>query len=128
MTLFSRIIAGEIEAYTLAENERFLAFLDIFPAMHGHALVVPKVETDRLFDLPDEYLDGLLLFCKPVAHAIRQATGCNRVNILTLGFEVPHAHVHLLPMNGMADANISKKIQVTLEELQAMQQKIRSFL
>lgn len=125
MTIFSKIIAGEIPAFTIAENERFYAFLDIFPAAIGHTLVVPKIPVDRLFDLPDEYLDGYLTFCKPIARAIQEVTGCNRVNILTIGFEVPHAHIHLLPMNGMGDADmLSKKLKMSNEELKAVQEKI----
>ncbi|GGH76980.1 histidine triad (HIT) family protein [Filimonas zeae] len=129
MTLFSKIIAGEIPSYKIAEDDRFFAFLDIFPATPGHVLVVPKTEVDRLFDLPAEYLNGLLTFAQPIAKAIQQAFPCDRVNILTLGFEVPHAHVHLIPMNGMADADIlASKKKAEPEELAAAQQKITSYL
>lgn len=129
MTLFSKIIAGEIPSYKIAENDRFFAFLDIFPATPGHVLVVPKTEVDRLFDLPAEYLNGLLTFAQPIAKAIQQAFPCDRVNILTLGFEVPHAHVHLIPMNGMGDADIlASKKKAEPEELAAAQQKITSYL
>lgn len=129
MTLFSKIIAGEIPSYKIAEDDRFFAFLDIFPATPGHVLVVPKTEVDRLFDLPAEYLNGLLTFAQPIAKAIQQAFPCDRVNILTLGFEVPHAHVHLIPMNGMADADIlATKKKAEPEELAAAQQKITSYL
>ncbi len=122
MTIFSKIIAGDIPSFKIAENDRFYAFLDIFPATPGHTLVVPKLAVDRLFDLPDDYLDGYLTFCKPIARAIRQVTGCDRVNIITIGFEVPHAHIHLVPMSGMADADIlSKKMKPGMEELQAVQ-------
>jgi histidine triad (HIT) family protein len=125
MTLFSKIIAGEIPSFRIAENENFFAFLDIFPATEGHTLVVPKTEVDRLFDLPDEFLDGYLSFCKPIAQAIKTAFACDRVNIVTIGFEVPHAHIHLVPMNGMGDADIlTKKNKPSLEELKATQQKI----
>lgn len=129
MTLFSKIINGEIPSYKIAENERFYAFLDIFPATPGHTLVVPKTEVDRLFDLSAEYLAGLLTFAQPIAQAIQKAYPCDRVNILTLGFEVPHAHVHLIPMNGMQDADIlSNKSKATPEELKEAQEKIVAFL
>ncbi len=129
MTIFSRIIAGEIPCFTLAENDKFLAFLDIFPSAFGHTLVVPKVEVDRIFDLPDDYLDGYLSFCKPVAQAIRKAYPCDRINILTIGFEVPHAHIHLLPMNGMGDAGmLTSKIKLSSGELKEVQEKILSHL
>ncbi|HSC53768.1 MAG TPA: HIT family protein [Phnomibacter sp.] len=129
MTIFSKIIAGEIPSFKIAENEKFYAFLDIFPAAEGHTLVVPKMETDKLFDLPDEYLDGYLSFCKPIAQAIQTAFGCNRVNIITIGFEVPHAHIHLVPMNGMGDADIlTHKLKLSMEELQQVQQKILQHL
>lgn len=129
MTLFSKIIAGEIPSYKIAENDRFFAFLDIFPATPGHVLVVPKTEVDRLFDLPAEYLGALLTFAQPVAKAIQQAYPCDRVNILTLGFEVPHAHLHLIPMNGMGDADIiATKKKATPEELAEAQVKITAYL
>jgi histidine triad (HIT) family protein len=125
MTIFSKIIAGEIPSYKIAENEKFYAFLDIFPSTRGHTLVVPKIEVDKLFDLPDTFLDGYLTFCKPIARALQKTFDCNRVNIVTIGFEVPHAHIHLVPMNGMRDADIlSKKVKLSPEELKAIQQKI----
>jgi histidine triad (HIT) family protein len=125
MTLFSKIIAGEIPCYKIAENDKFLAFLDIYPSAEGHTLVVPKIETDRLFDLPDEYLEGLLTFSKPIANAIRKAFDADRVNILTIGFEIPHAHVHLIPMDGMGDADVlANKQSMGAEELKEAQQKI----
>jgi len=125
MTIFSKIISGEIPSLKIAESEKFYAFLDIFPSKQGHTLVVPKIEVDKLFDLPDDYLDGYLTFCKPIAQALQKAFHCNRVNILTIGFEVPHAHIHLIPMNGMGDVDIlSKKIKLSHEELKAIQQKI----
>ena len=125
MTLFSKIIAGEIPCYKIAENEKFLAFLDIFPSVKGHTLVVPKIEVDKLFDLPDDFLDGYLTFCKPIAHAILKVFAADRINILTIGFEVPHAHIHLLPMNGMDDAGIlGRKLNLSKEELTDIQQQI----
>ena len=125
MTIFSKIIAGDIPSYKIAENDIFFAFLDIFPSAMGHTLVVPKIEVDRLFDLPANYLDGILTFAQPIAKAIQKAYDYNRVNIVTIGFEVPHAHIHLLPMNGMGDMNsLSKKIKISPEELKAVQEKI----
>jgi histidine triad (HIT) family protein len=129
MTLFSKIIAGEIPSYKIAENELFYAFLDIYPSAKGHTLVVPKTEADRLFDLPVNYLSGILPFAQPIANAIQKAFGYNRVNIITIGFEIPHAHIHLLPMNSMADMNaLSRKIKMTPEELADVQKKILGFL
>jgi len=125
MTIFSKIIAGEIPSFKIAENDKFYAFLDIFPATEGHTLVVPKIETDKLFDLPDDYLDGYLTFCKPIANAIRKAFHANRINILTIGFEVPHAHIHLLPMNGMGDADLlAHKLKLSKDEFVSIQQQI----
>lgn len=129
MTLFSKIIQGEIPCYKIAEDEKYFAFLDIFPATPGHTLVVPKIEVDRLFDLPADYLNELLVFAQPIAKAIQQAFPCDRVNILTLGFEVPHAHIHLIPMNGMSDAAfMNQKTKATAEDLQMAQEKILNFL
>ena len=125
MTIFSKIIAGEIPSYKIAENDKFFAFLDIFPSALGHTLVVPKIEVDKLFDLPADYLDGILTFSQPIAQAIQKAFGYDRVNIITIGFEVPHVHIHLLPMNSMSDMNaLSKKIKITAEELKDVQEKI----
>lgn len=124
MTLFSKIIAGEIPSYKIAEDGNFFAFLDIFPSALGHTLVVPKIETDRLFELPAAYLGGILTFASPIANAIKKAYNCERVNILTLGFDVPHAHIHLLPMNSMKDFDLNKKLKLTPEELKEVQQKI----
>lgn len=125
MTIFSKIIAGEIPSYKIAENDKYYAFLDIFPSAPGHTLVVPKIETDRLFDLPEEWLEGYLSFCKPIANAIRTAFNADRVNIITIGFEVPHAHIHLVPMNGLGDVDIlAHKIKTSPEELKAVQEKL----
>lgn len=125
MTIFSKIIAGEIPSYKIAENEKFFAFLDIFPLVKGHVLVVPKIETDKLFDLQDDYLAGILLFAKPIAHAIEKAFDCNRCGISVIGIEVPHAHIHLVPLNTANDLNFTKhKIKLSPEELKAVQQRI----
>ena len=129
MTLFTKIINGEIPSYKIAENEKFFAFLDIFPLHKGHTLVVPKIAVDKIFDVPDQYLSEILLFAKSIAKAIEQAYPCNRVNIITVGLEVPHAHIHLLPTNTPIDMNLSnKKLALTKEELQEVQERIISFL
>lgn len=129
MTIFSRIINGEIPCYKIAENEQFIAFLDIFPVAYGHVLVVPKIEVDKIFDVPDEYLCNLLTFAKPIAKAIEKSYVCNRVNMITVGLEVPHAHVHLLPTTQANDVDITKpKLKLSPEELKEVQQKILSNL
>lgn len=125
MTIFSKIIAGEIPSYKIAEDEMFFAFLDIFPLVEGHVLVIPKTETDKFFDLDDGYLSKLLLFAKPIAHAIEKAFECNRCGISVVGLEVPHAHLHLIPINSADDLNFTRgKIKLTPEELKAAQEKI----
>ena len=125
MTIFSRIIAGEIPCYKIAENEKFIAFLDISPVKEGHTLVIPKVEVDKLFDVPDEYLADLLVFAKPIAKAIEKVTGCNRVSIVTVGLEVPHAHVHLIPMNRTSDMDLAApKLKLTPAGFEAIKNKI----
>ncbi|MBL0132275.1 MAG: HIT family protein [Chitinophagaceae bacterium] len=129
MTLFSKIIAGKIPSYKIAENEKFFAFLDIFPLREGHVLVVPKMEMDKLFDLPDEYLRDMLLFAKPIAHAIEKAFHCNRCGISVVGLEVPHAHIHLIPINTSNDLNFTQsKPQATEERLKKVQEKILAYL
>jgi histidine triad (HIT) family protein len=129
MTIFSKIIAGEIPCFKVAENDKFLAFLDIFPSVKGHTLVVPKMEVDRLFDLPDDYLDGYLTFCKPIANAILKAFGADRVNIITLGFEVPHAHVHVVPLRSEADLNFANpKLQLEPAEFDEVAARLRRAL
>jgi histidine triad (HIT) family protein len=125
MTIFSKIIAGEIPSYKVAENDKFFAFLDIYPVQKGHTLVVPKIELDKIFDVPDEYLSGLLLFAKPIAKAIEAIFPCNRVNIITVGLEVPHAHVHLIPTTHPSDVHLNNpKIKLSAEEFAAIQQSI----
>ena len=129
MTIFSKIIAGQIPCYKIAESEKFFAFLDIEPLVKGHVLVVPKLEVDKLFDVPDDYLAGMLVFAKPIAHAIEKAFNCNRCGISVVGLEVPHAHIHLVPMNTANDLNFTKgKIKITAEELKAVQEKILNCL
>ena len=125
MTIFSKIIAGEIPSYKIAENEKFFAFLDIFPLVKGHVLVVPKTEVDNMFDLSDEYLSGLLVFAKPIAKAIEKSFSCNRCGMEVVGLEVPHAHLHLIPVNSPDDLNFTrKKLKMSDEELKKVQEKI----
>lgn len=125
MTIFSRIIAGDIPCYRIAENEKFFAFLDIFPLREGHVLVIPKTEVDNLFDLPPEYLQEMLLFAKPIAKAIEAAFDCNRCGISVIGLEVPHAHMHLIPINSASDLNFTQaKPKASDENLKAVQEKI----
>jgi histidine triad (HIT) family protein len=125
MTIFSKIIAGEIPSYKIAENEKFFAFLDIFPLREGHVLVVPKAEVDNLFDLPVEYLNEMLLFAQPIAKAIEKSFDCNRCGISVIGLEVPHAHMHLIPINNSNDLNFTQsKPKASDESLKKAQQKI----
>jgi histidine triad (HIT) family protein len=129
MTIFSKIIAGEIPSYTIAENERFFAFLDIFPMAKGHVLVIPKIETDHFFDVPDTYLAEWLVFAKPIAKAIEKAFPCNRCGIEVIGLDVPHAHMHLLPINSADDLNFTrKKLTLNAAELKEVQEKILAAL
>jgi histidine triad (HIT) family protein len=109
MTIFSRIIAGEIPSYKVAEDAHFYAFLDINPVTEGHVLVVPKKEEDYIFDLDDENLGGMLVFSKKVAKAIQKAIPCKRVGVVVIGLEVPHAHIHLIPINQESDMDFSKR-------------------
>ena len=125
MSIFSKIIAGEIPCYKIAENDKFLAFLDIFPIKKGHTLVIPKIEVDKIFDVPDEYLSEILVFAKPIAKAIEKITGCNRVNIITGGLEVPHAHIHLIPTNGTRDMHLENdKLKLSKEDFEEIQKRI----
>jgi histidine triad (HIT) family protein len=129
MTLFSKIIAGEIPGYKIAENEKFYAFLDIFPLREGHVLVVPKIEEDKFFDIPDEYLSELLVFAKPIAKAIEKAFVCNRCGMAVIGLEIPHAHLHLVPLSTIDDLNFSRgKMKFSPEELKRSQERILSYL
>lgn len=129
MTIFSKIIAGEIPAYKIAENDRFLAFLDIMPLRQGHTLVIPKLEVDNLFDLPADYLSEILVFAQPIAKAIEKSFECNRCGISVVGIEVPHAHVHLIPLNGANDLNFTQaKLALSPDEMKTVQAKIRAHL
>ena len=125
MTIFSKIINGEIPSYKISENEHFYAFLDIFPLTKGHVLVVPKIEVDKIFDLPENYLSEMLVFAQPIAKSIERSFDCNRCGITVIGLEVPHAHLHLLPINSSDDLNFTRtKLALTKEELQIIQQEI----
>jgi histidine triad (HIT) family protein len=129
MTIFSKIIAGEIPSYKIAEDENFFAFLDIFPLREGHVLVIPKTETDKFFDLDEDYLSGILVFAQPIARAIEKAFRCNRCGLSVIGIEVPHAHLHLIPINSANDLNFTQpKIKVSEAALKETQQKILSYL
>jgi len=125
MTIFSKIIAGEIPSYKIAENDKFFAFLDIFPLADGHVLVIPKIETDKFFDVPDEYLSEMLVFAKPIAHAIEKSFKCNRCGMAVVGLEVPHAHLHLVPLNSIDDINFTRgKLKRSPEQLKEAQERI----
>lgn len=127
-SIFSRIVAGEIPAHKIAETDDYLAFLDAFPCAVGHTLVIPKKEVDYLFNLDDELYTGLMQFAKQIAPAIEKAVPCKRIGVAVIGLEVPHAHVHLIPLNSMADMNFSSKLKLTQEELTETAEKIRSHL
>lgn len=126
-TIFTKIIRGEIPCYKIAENENYFAFLDINPLRAGHTLVVPKRETDYIFDLEDVYLSGMIVFSKKIAVAIRRAIPCNRIGVAVLGLEVPHAHIHLVPMDSMEDINFrNPKLKFSPEEFKEIAAKISS--
>ncbi len=128
-TIFTKIINGEIPCYKIAEDENYLAFLDIMPLAEGHVLVIPKKEVDYIFDLSDDLLSGLMLFAKKIAPAIAQACPCRRVGVSVIGLEVPHAHVHLIPLNSMNDINFTReKLKPSADELKATAERICSFL
>ncbi len=124
-TIFSRIIAGEIPSYRILEDEQYYAFLDINPLVRGHTLVIPKLETDYLFDLEDDLLADMMVFAKKVALAIDQTMECKRVGVAVLGLEVAHAHIHLVPINNLHDIEFSRpKLKFTDEEFRATAEKI----
>ena len=129
MTIFSRIVRGEIPAHKVAENNEFLAFLDINPLVNGHVLVIPKQEIDYIFDIDDAVLGRMMQFAKQVAQAQKQAIPCLRVGVAIIGLEVPHAHMHLVPLNTMNDINFSQeKLKPSQEELVATCTKIKAYL
>lgn len=126
-TIFSRIIRGEIPSYKIFENENFYSFLDISPMTEGHVLVIPKIEVDYIFDLEDDLLAEMIVFAKRVAKAIEKSVTCKRVGIMVVGMEVPHAHIHLIPINKESDMNLSNsRLKPTQENFELIAEKIRS--
>ncbi len=126
-TIFSKIVNGEIPAYKIAEDENYLAFLDVFPLKPGHALVIPKLENDYIFDLDDAQLAGLMVFAKKVAKGIRKVIPCKRIGVAVIGLEVPHTHIHLIPMEHVGDMNFANpKMKIAPEEMQIIADKIRA--
>jgi len=129
MTIFSRIIAGEIPCYKIAENDHYFAFLDISPMTKGHTLVVPKMEEDYIFNLDDDIFCGLTLFAKNVAHAIEKAVSCERIGVAVIGLEVPHAHIHLIPINQESDMNFKNpKLKLSPDEMNEIAAAIREYI
>lgn len=124
-SIFTRLIQGELPCYKIAENDLFFAFLDVFPIARGHVLVVPKQEIDRFFDVPNDMLQHILLFAKPIALAIEQVIPCKRVGLSVIGLEVPHAHLHLVPMQTADDVNFTRpKLSLSADEMKAIQEAI----
>ena len=129
MTIFSKIIAGEIPCYQVLENDKFIAFLDIEPLVTGHTLVVPKIEVNKIFDLSGDYLSEMLVFAKPIALALEKAFECKRCGIAVIGLEVPHAHMHLVPINSSNDLNFTRaKLKISEVELKKTQEIILAAL
>lgn len=129
MTIFSKIIAGEIPCYKIAEDEKYFAFLDINPMTKGHTLVIPKIEEDYIFRLDDQTLSGLMVFSKKVAEAIEKAVPCVRIGVAVLGMEVPHAHIHLVPLQKESDLNFKNpKLKLSAEEMIEIAEKIKQQL
>ena len=129
MTLFERIVAGEIPAYKVLEDSEFLAFLDVFPLREGHCLVIPKKAVDYIFDLEDDQLARLHVFAKKVAHAMDKAFDCARIGVAVIGLEVPHTHIHLVPINGVSDLDFSQpKLQFSAEQMESIAERIRQAL
>lgn len=125
MSIFSKIIKGEITSYKIAEDDYFLAFLDIHPLREGHVLIVPKTEIDKFFDLGENYLSRILVFAKPIAKAIEKSYSCNRCGLAVVGLEVPHAHLHLVPIDQIDDLNFHRpKLKLSEEQLKRVQEKI----
>lgn len=126
-TIFTKIINGEIPCYKVAENDEFIAFLDIMPIKKGHVLIVPKIEVDYIFDIEDDVLGRMMVFSKQVAKKIQKAFPCNRIGVTVIGLEVPHAHVHLIPIDKLDDMNFAKeKLTITTEELAGIAEKIKN--
>lgn len=125
-SIFTKIVNGELPCHKVAENNEFLAFLDITPLREGHVLVIPKIEIDYIFDLEDEHLAAMMIFAKSVAAKMKRAIACKRIGVTVIGLEVPHAHIHLVPLETLQDMNFSKeKVPVSLEELAHIATKIR---
>lgn len=124
-TIFTKIVNGEIPCYKVAEDENFLAFLDINPNAKGHTLCIPKVEVNRLFDLDSTTYEGLMRFCRKVAKALEQTVPCDRVGMAVIGLEVPHVHVHLIPLNEMKEMTFQHKTSMTAEEMAELAQQIQ---
>lgn len=128
-TIFSKIVNGQIPCYKIAEDDRYFAFLDINPLVKGHTLVIPKEETDYIFDIDDDTLGGMLIFAKRVALAIEKVIPCKRIGVTVLGLEVPHAHIHLIPLNRESDINFSnERVKLTEEEYKQLVEDIRNNL
>ena len=122
-SVFSKIISGEIPCYKIAEDQQFIAFLDVSPLKEGHVLVVPKIEVNKIFDVSDDFLGNWLLFAKPIAKAIEATFDCKRCGVAVIGLEVPHAHMHLVPINSADDLNFTNpKLQLTPERFQELHQ------
>jgi histidine triad (HIT) family protein len=128
-TIFSRILSGEIPCYKITENDKFFAFLDVFPLVNGHVLVVPKVETDYIFDIEDQELSEMIVFAKNVSKAIKKSIPCKRIGVAVIGLEVPHAHIHLVPLNSVSDINFEKpKLKPSAQELATVAELIKNNL
>lgn len=127
-SIFTRIVQGEIPCHKVAETEDYLAFLDVRPQAKGHTLCIPKVETDYIFDLDNEHLAGLMLFAKKVAQAVRQVVPCKRIGVAVVGLEVPHAHVHLIPLNSMADFTFKEPLDIPADEMRDLAAKIAALV
>lgn len=127
-TVFSRIISGDIPCHKVLEDDRFLAFLDVFPLVEGHTLVIPKIEVDYIFDLTDDWLGDMMVFSKKAATMIKSAYPCQKIGVSVIGLEVPHAHIHLIPLHQVSDMNFSRaKLSPTQTELSQTAAKIRAF-
>lgn len=127
-SIFTKIVKGEIPCYKVAETKDFLAFLDVNPNAKGHTLCIPKVEVDKLFDLDEVTYTGLMEFARSVAIALEKAVACNRIGVSVIGLEVPHAHVHLIPLNSMEDARFISKVKMDKAEFETLAKRINSFL
>ena len=125
-SLFTKIVNGEIPAYKVAEDDRYLAFLDVFPTTKGHTLVIPKQQVDYIFDLEEELYIGLMAFARKVAVAVEKVVPCKRIGVAVVGLEVPHAHVHLIPLNSMQDMNFANKQKFSKEEFEETAAKIKA--